>query len=73
MFESSEDEEEINEECNSQGEKEEDQKVQKPDAASRGFGLSVSKMKECIGEDFLEKKETQDVSDDAIEFFSLLD
>ena len=30
-------------------------------------------MKECIGEDFLEKKETQDVSDDAIEFFSLLD
>jgi len=30
-------------------------------------------MKECIGEDFLEKKETQDVADDAIEFFSLLD
>jgi len=30
-------------------------------------------MKECIGEDFLEKKETQDVSDETIEFFSLLD
>ena len=63
----------MNDECNNQGENEDDQKVSKPDAGSRGFGLSVSKMKECIGEDFLEKKETQDVADDAIEFFSLLD
>ncbi|EAS03860.1 acyl CoA-binding protein (macronuclear) [Tetrahymena thermophila SB210] len=45
----------------------------KKEQVGRGFGLSVSKMTQNIGEQFLGQKEAQEVTEETQIFFSLLD